>query len=162
MRYSTTLHTLKFKSLPMALKSYNLEGSRRSGQSLIGNWFEDRAWGSERQNNLAVLRSSAHGYRLVAQPGFEHKKMKSMSQKVYIPPQEQYEKSLRKSAAMPGAVVYNVSGNFRADSPPALVFPRVKPSFHFCCVLCIDCSRGNSKRHSLDGGRCPSLPLEFG
>jgi hypothetical protein len=111
----------------MALKSYNLEGARRSGQSLIGNWFEDRAWGMERQNNLDVLRSSAHGDRLMAQPGFEHKTVKSMSQKVYVPPQEQYEKSLRKSAARPGAVVYNVSGNFPAGSPSPSALPRVKP-----------------------------------
>jgi hypothetical protein len=111
----------------MALKSYNLEGARRSGQSLIGNWFEDRAWGSERQNNLELLRSSAHGYRLTAQPGYEHKKVQSMSQKVYIPPAEQYEKSMRKSARQQGAVIYNVSGNFPARSaatPSAL--PRVK------------------------------------
>jgi hypothetical protein len=108
----------------MALKSFNLEGGRRLGQSLIGNWFEDRQWGSERQNNFDVLLPTAHGWRLTAQPGFEHKKVKSMCQKVYIPPVEQYEKAMRKSRRQRGAVKFNVSGNFPVDEPSSL--PSVK------------------------------------
>jgi hypothetical protein len=100
----------------MALKSFNLEGSRRSGQTLTGNWFEDRAWGSERQNNLDILRASSHGYRLTAQPGYEHKAMRTVYQKAYIPPSEQYDKSMRRSVAVQrGPVIFNVSGNFPAE-----------------------------------------------
>jgi hypothetical protein len=113
----------------MALKSYNLEAGRRSGQTLIGNWFEDRTWGSERQNNLDVLLSSSHGMRLTAQPGYERKRVCTMSQKVYIPPNEQYEKAMRKSQRLPGPVVYNVSGNFPAGRPPTTSsLPPVKPA----------------------------------
>jgi hypothetical protein len=108
----------------MALKSFNLEGGRQSGQSLIGNWFEDRSWGRDRQNNLDVLLPTAHGWRLTAQPGMEHKKVMTMSQKVYIPPPEQYEKAMRKSLRKKGAVIYNVFGNFASGSESSL--PSVK------------------------------------
>jgi hypothetical protein len=76
------------------IKSFNLEGRRRAGQTLIGNWFEDRVW----KDDFAQLLPTAHGSGLTAQPGYETKQVKTTYQKAYIPPVEQREKTLRKQA----------------------------------------------------------------
>jgi hypothetical protein len=76
------------------IKSFNLEGRRRAGQTLIGNWFEDRAW----KDDYPVLLPTAHGMDLTAQPGYEHKRMMTMYQKAYRPPPELRERQLEKEA----------------------------------------------------------------
>jgi hypothetical protein len=78
----------------MAVRQFNLEGRRRAGQTLVGNWLEDRTW----QDDFSVLIPNAHGPDLMAQPGYERKKMITTYQKSYCAPAAQREKSFQKPA----------------------------------------------------------------
>jgi hypothetical protein len=66
----------------MALKSYNLEGERRAGQTLVGNWQEERGW----QDNLGAVKRTGHGTDLTAQPGWADEVYDSTTHATYRPP----------------------------------------------------------------------------
>ena len=72
----------------MTLKSYNLLGESRAGQTLVGNWFEERQW----QNNVRGMQRSAHGPEMTSQPGYENKVYKSNYQKTYIQHEQRHKK----------------------------------------------------------------------
>jgi hypothetical protein len=76
------------------IQAYNLEGCRRAGQTRIGNWFEDRFW----NDDYPILLPTAHGPNLMAQPGYEHKKVCTMYQKKFRPPPELRAEQLRKDS----------------------------------------------------------------
>jgi hypothetical protein len=65
-----------------ALKTYNLEGEDLAGQTLVGNWFEDRQW----QDHSRGIKRAAHGADLVAQPGYERAVYQSTTRDTYRPP----------------------------------------------------------------------------
>ncbi|OHS97550.1 hypothetical protein TRFO_36196 [Tritrichomonas foetus] len=72
----------------MALKSYNLEGERKAGQTLNGNWFEDRQW----QDNTRGIQRSCHGLDLTAQPGYENARYRSVYQETFVTPDVKHRK----------------------------------------------------------------------
>lgn len=95
----------------MALKSYNLEGEARAGQTLVGNWYEDRHW----QDNVRGMQRSSHGLQMTAQPGYEDKKYKSNYQKTYKPPEEHHRKLPPRQARREREAMMEIARDLRTE-----------------------------------------------
>ena len=72
----------------MALKSYNLQGEDKAGQTLTGNWFEDRVW----KDNPRGIQRSSHGLDMTAQPGYEDTRYISTYQETFTRPDVRHKK----------------------------------------------------------------------
>ena len=73
----------------MALKNYNLEGDQKAGQTLVGNWFEDRGWQDDANK---LKRTGGHGLTLTAQPGYENAQYNSEHREAFRPPDVRHKK----------------------------------------------------------------------
>jgi hypothetical protein len=96
---------------PMTLKSYNLEGERHSGQTLVGNWSEDRHW----NDNLRGLQRSTHGKDLTAQPGYEGTVYESTTQSAYRPPDVRHAKTPPRQSLRDRCDLRTATGELRTE-----------------------------------------------
>jgi hypothetical protein len=105
-----------------ALKNYNLEGEGCSGQTLVGNWFEDRQW----EDHVQGIKRTAHGSDLTAQPGYEGSVYESTTHDTYRPPDVRHKKVPPRQATRERCDLQSITRDIRQEELAA-----VDNSIHF-------------------------------
>jgi hypothetical protein len=104
------------------LKSYNLEGEELTGQTLVGNWFEDRQW----DDHLVGIKRANHGSDITAQPGYENSTYISTTHDTYRPPDVRHKKIPPRQANRDRAALQEITRDIRQEELAA-----VDNSIHF-------------------------------
>ena len=93
------------------MKSYNLEGAEKAGQTLVGNWFEEREW----KEKPSELVKTGHGQTMLLYGPTDQSGVKTEYQISYAPPTSKHRRLPPRQEAMERAAKRNITQTLKQE-----------------------------------------------